>query len=222
MRTYVLAMNSNVKGAVAEQAIVLAAMKLRIPVLRPVDEHGRCDLALDVADRLWRVQCKWGSLSSGQDVVVVQLGTSRLTPRGYVRTVYTEKDVDLFGVYCGELNRCFLIPLARVGGQKQLHLRLTAARNGQRSCITLAEDFDFEGAIAQLGERCHGMAEVAGSSPASSTSQGQSPTLVGSNPFRDRLGYWMDRVAAGDEIVITRHGKPRIRLSPAVTRQQSD
>jgi prevent-host-death family protein len=40
---------------------------------------------------------------------------------------------------------------------------------------------------------------------------------VGSNPFRDRLGYWMDRVAAGDEIVITRHGKPRIRLSPAVT-----
>jgi antitoxin (DNA-binding transcriptional repressor) of toxin-antitoxin stability system len=41
--------------------------------------------------------------------------------------------------------------------------------------------------------------------------------LVGSNPFRDRLGYWMDRGAAGDEIVITRHGKPRIRLSAALT-----
>jgi prevent-host-death family protein len=40
---------------------------------------------------------------------------------------------------------------------------------------------------------------------------------VGSNPFRDKLGYWMDRVAAGDEIVITRHGKPRIRLSPATS-----
>jgi len=26
----------------------------------------------------------------------------------------------------------------------------------------------------------------------------------------------MDRVAAGDQIVITRHGKPRIRLSPAL------
>jgi antitoxin (DNA-binding transcriptional repressor) of toxin-antitoxin stability system len=25
----------------------------------------------------------------------------------------------------------------------------------------------------------------------------------------------MDRVAAGDQVVITRHGKPRIRLSPA-------
>jgi prevent-host-death family protein len=25
----------------------------------------------------------------------------------------------------------------------------------------------------------------------------------------------MDRAAAGEEIVVTRHGKPRIRLSPA-------
>jgi prevent-host-death family protein len=25
----------------------------------------------------------------------------------------------------------------------------------------------------------------------------------------------MDRVAGGDEIVVTRHGRPRIRLSPA-------
>jgi prevent-host-death family protein len=41
------------------------------------------------------------------------------------------------------------------------------------------------------------------------------PLTLGSNAFRDRLGYWMDRVAAGDNIVITRRGKPRIRLSPA-------
>jgi prevent-host-death family protein len=40
--------------------------------------------------------------------------------------------------------------------------------------------------------------------------------VLGSNPFRDKLGYWMDRVAAGDEVILTRHGKPRIRLSPAM------
>jgi prevent-host-death family protein len=39
--------------------------------------------------------------------------------------------------------------------------------------------------------------------------------VLGSNPFRDRLGYWMDGVAAGEEVILTRHGKPRIRLSPA-------
>ncbi|MGI8902070.1 MAG: type II toxin-antitoxin system Phd/YefM family antitoxin [Solirubrobacteraceae bacterium] len=40
--------------------------------------------------------------------------------------------------------------------------------------------------------------------------------MIGSNPFRNKLEYWMGRVAAGEEVVITRHGKPRIRLSPVV------
>jgi prevent-host-death family protein len=39
--------------------------------------------------------------------------------------------------------------------------------------------------------------------------------VIGSNPFRDRLGYWMDRVAAGEQVTVTRHGKARITLIPA-------
>jgi prevent-host-death family protein len=38
---------------------------------------------------------------------------------------------------------------------------------------------------------------------------------IGSNLFRERLGYWVDLVAAGQEVVITRHGRPRMRLTPA-------
>jgi prevent-host-death family protein len=38
---------------------------------------------------------------------------------------------------------------------------------------------------------------------------------VGVNAFRDGLGSWMDRVAAGEEVVLTRHGRPKIRLLPA-------
>jgi prevent-host-death family protein len=37
---------------------------------------------------------------------------------------------------------------------------------------------------------------------------------VGSNPFRDRLGYWLERVAHGEEITVTYRGKPRVRLTP--------
>jgi prevent-host-death family protein len=98
-----------------------------------------------------------------------------------------------------------------------VQLRLRSPRNNQRACINLADDFDFVGAIAQLGERLGGTQEVVGSIPTSSTPLlDRMPTVVGSNPFRDRLGYWMDRVAAGEEVILTRHGKPRIRLSPAV------
>ena len=168
-REHMFVMDTNVKGPVAEQAIVLAATRLGVPVLRPIADHGRVDLAFDVAGRLWRVQCKWGRLSPSGDVVIVRLLSSACTPRGYVLTTYTEHEVDLLGIYCGELDRCFLLPICRVAGRAEINLRLSPPRNRQRACINLADDFDFEGAIAQLGERLHGMQEVAGSSPASST-----------------------------------------------------
>ena len=96
-----------------------------------------------------------------------------------------------------------------------IQLRLGPTRNGQQACINLADDFDFVGAIAQLGERVTGSHEVAGSSPASSTSaSADPPAMVGSNPFRDRLGYWMERVAAGQKLVVTYRGRPRVRLEP--------
>ena len=143
-------MNSNVKGAVAEQAIVLAATKLGVPVLRPVADHGRTDLALEIGGDLFRVQVKWGRLSPARDVVIVALATSRCTPRGHIRSTYAEHEVDLFAVYCGKLDRCFLLPAGLLVNKTVVYLRLTAARNGQRACINLADDFTFDGAVAQL------------------------------------------------------------------------
>ena len=205
----------NLKGAVAEQAIALEAMKLGIAVLWPAADHGLYDLALEIADKLYRVQCKWGRFDRDRNVVTVRIGGSWCSPRGYVRTTYSADEVDLFAIYCGELERCFLLPAALAVGRKEIWLRLAPARNGQRACINLADDFNFPGAIAQLGERVTGSHEVAGSSPASSTERSD-PVVVGSNPFRDRLGYWFERAAAGEEIVVTHRGKPRIRVTPAV------
>ena len=131
-----------------------------------------------------------------------------------MRTAYSEGEVDLFAVYCDALDRCFLLSDAVVAGRYEVHLRLKPPRNFQQACINLADNFDFEGAIAQLGERVNGIHEVAGSSPASSTGSDLSPTVVGANPFRDKLGYWMDRAASGEHILITRRGRPRICLTP--------
>ena len=208
-------LDSNAKGLVAEIEIELAAVRLGVPVLKP-QEHSRCDLAFDTAGRIWKVQCKWGRLGPNRDVVIVSTGSFRLSTVGWIRTTYTDADVDLFGVCCGELDRSFLLPVSLVAGRHEIRLRLTKPRNDQRACITLADDFNFDGAIAQLGERCHGMAEVVGSSPTSSTTSSvDRPITVGANPFRDRFGYWMERAAAGEEVLITRRGKPLVRLGPA-------
>ncbi len=207
-------LTTNDKGLIAELEIELAAVRLGIRVYRP-QEHARCDLVFDIAGRLWRVQCKWGRLSEDRAVVIVHTGGVRLSPNGYVRSTYSEREIDLFGVYCGDLDRSFLLPVALAAGKHLQHLRLRPAQNNQTACITLAEDFDFEGAVAQLGERYLGMVEATGSSPVSSTPSPDGPITVGSNPFRDKLGYWMERVAAGQEVLVTHRGAPRIRLSPA-------
>ena len=103
--------------------------------------------------------------------------------------------------------------LAIANGRRSLHLRLAAARNGQRACINLASDFEFRGAIAQLEERRHGMAEVVGSSPTSSTPA--PPHIVGADEFRNRLGWYMERAAAGEQFLVRRRGKPYVRVAPS-------
>ncbi len=210
-------MNSNVKGAVAEQAIVLAAVRAGIRVLRPVAEHGRTDLALEIGGDLFRVQVKWGRLSAMRDVVIALLRTSRCTTRGHVRTTYTEGEVDLFAVYCGELDRSFLLPAARFIGRQHVSLRLMPARNGQQACINLADDFTFDGAVAQLARAPRWQRGGQGfESPQLHSNSNDAAVTIGADAYRESFGFWLDRVAAGQEVVVTRRGTPRVRLTAAV------
>ena len=158
-------LTTNQKGGIAETKIAAAATELGISVLRPIIEHGRYDLAFEIGERILRVQCTWGALDSEGAVIKAFLRTSSLTPSGYVRASYAPDEIDLVAVYCGELGRCYLLPSALACGRTAIWLRLTAPKNGQRACINLASDFEFSGAVAQLGERRAGSAKVRGSSP---------------------------------------------------------
>ena len=72
MRTCVRAVDER-KRAIAETKIAAAATELDIPVLRPIVEHGRYDLAFEIGDRILRVQCKWGGLSDDGAIIKVSL-----------------------------------------------------------------------------------------------------------------------------------------------------
>jgi hypothetical protein len=154
-------MTTDQKGATAEAAIALAAIRLNVQVYRPMAEGGRCDLVLGVGNELLRVQCKWSSLVN--DVVVVRCSTFRRTREGYKVTTYSPVDVDAIAAYCDALNRCFLIPIERVAGHRTLALRVSPTQNNQAEGINWADDFDLaatlrrhQGAVAQLGERLAG------------------------------------------------------------------
>ena len=104
-----------------------------------------------------------------RDVVIIPARTCRSTPRGYVRSTYTAAEVDALAAYCPETDSCYFVPITDVGGRGNVYLRLTRARNNQEIAISYAADYEFQGAIAQLGERLTGSQEVGGSNPPSST-----------------------------------------------------
>ncbi len=169
---------------------------------------------LGIAGRLFRVQCKWAKKKG--DVVSIKLATSRRSAGGYVRSRYSAAEVDAIGAYCEELKSCFLIPIGDVEDQHAVRLRLAPARNGQRAALNWAEQYRL-GAVAQLEERRHGMAEVRGSSPLSSTHDGvvEPPVeSVGAHEFRNRFGLYLERAAGGREVLISRRGRPYARLCP--------
>ena len=51
--------------------------------------------------------------------------------------------IDLFGIYCGELDRVFLVPVVDVG-RTEVHLRIEPARNGQRKGIRIADPYELK------------------------------------------------------------------------------
>ena len=163
-------LSTDQKGAIAESAIAHAAIKLGVGVYLPFAEGERYDLILDLCSHLVRVQCKWAPLHG--DVILVRAYSTRRTATGLRRRGYTAQEIDAIAAYCPELDRCYYLPGERVVGCNEVALRIAPSRNNQAKGVNWAEDFAFErlrlglpGAVAQLGERCDGIAEVRGSIP---------------------------------------------------------
>ena len=142
------------KGAVAEAEITAAAIRLELPVLRPVAEGGRYDIAIDIGEQLLRVQCKWASRVG--DVLNVRCTKSRHTPRGYVKTTYSANEIDVIAAYAPDTDRCYLIPIEEAAGMASLSLRVAPTRNNQAINVRWARNYEFETALRQywgVGQR---------------------------------------------------------------------
>jgi hypothetical protein len=114
-------MTTDQKGAIAEQAIALAAIKLGVEVYRPVIEGSRFDMLFDLEGKLVRVQCKWASRYG--DVLVARCYSARRNRAGLVRRKYTSDEIDAFAAYNEELDRCFYMPIDEFEGRSEIRLR---------------------------------------------------------------------------------------------------
>ena len=50
----------------------------------------------------------------------------------------------------------------------------------------------------------------------------EQPIEVGIRDLRDHLSSWLERVKAGDEVLVTEHGRPVARLTPTTGRARLD
>jgi hypothetical protein len=105
---------TNHKGNVAELAVAAELVGAGLSVLKPLTEHERYDLAIEIGGRFLRIQVKHAMLDG--NVVRVHLSRSRRGPNGLISHRYTRDEIDAIGAYCSELKHCYLIPFDDVGG----------------------------------------------------------------------------------------------------------
>lgn len=128
-------MDTNQVGDTTLAAVLTALLKAGKVVLFPWGSGQRYDLVIDDKGSFYRVQIKTGRLVP--DGTAVAFRTAN-----YVKGVYKhyQGEVELFGVYCPELERVYLVPVAHTRKNVCI-LRLIPAKNGQRVNVRMASDY---------------------------------------------------------------------------------
>lgn len=134
--------NTSVVGETSLLQIMAALARRGKQMLLPIGDHLRYDLAIADGHTILRVQCKTGRLRNG----VVSFATCSVDSRSQkgrcLRRSY-RGEIELFGVYCPDNDKCYLVPVEKAASY-DCRLRITPPRNGQKTHITWAEDFEIK------------------------------------------------------------------------------
>lgn len=117
---------THLKGDRTEAIVMAALLQVYDSVLVPFGNGRRYDLVVDSDGRFLRIQCKTGRLRNG--VVVFNTASQDPRNRGGSGISYRGQ-VELFGVYCPDTHKVYLVPVEDVGPNHG-HLRLEPSRNG--------------------------------------------------------------------------------------------
>jgi PD-(D/E)XK nuclease superfamily protein len=156
------------KGDLAELKVAADLLDRGCHISFPYGEDCDYDLIADKEGVLHRIQVKY--TESDGEVIGLRCRSHSLTNGKIRRTKqYTAKTIDWLVVYDRTSNRCYYLPASDLGaGRSILHLRLTPARNGQRSGVRHAGDY-----LDPDLSRDQRKMEPAGLEPATSRVQGE-------------------------------------------------
>lgn len=105
-------MNTAVKGDIAEQAIILKALKRGWAVSRPIGNRLPYDLILDLSGVLVKVQVKYAWFDNISKNFVIDNRRTKTNRRIMLRERYTESDFDFAIAYIEENDSCYIFPVS--------------------------------------------------------------------------------------------------------------
>jgi hypothetical protein len=127
------------RGNAAEARVLAELITRGFDVLVPFGSGQPSDLAVDVGDRLLKVQCKTVWLAANESCFIFNC---RTTDHGRGRQPYHGL-ADLFAVFLPPRDSVYLAPLDGVAAHKG-RLRLVPPRNNQRRGVRFAAEFEID------------------------------------------------------------------------------
>ena len=103
-------MDTKLKGDIAEQAVVLYALKQGWGVLKPVGDRLPYDLALDISGSILTIQVKSAWVDAKRQNYVVDNRRTKTNRRVMIRENYEVKDFDFDVIFIEELDVFYVMP----------------------------------------------------------------------------------------------------------------
>jgi len=113
-------------------------------VLEPIGDNDRFDCVINRGNGFERIQVKTGRYRNG--VIIFSVRSSHHhTKKGHITgNCYKnyKNDVEAFGVYCHTVDKCYLIPISKVG-VNSMYLRIEEPKNNTKININWAKDYEI-------------------------------------------------------------------------------
>ncbi len=129
-------------GEASRWQVIAALSRRDKQILLPIGDHFRYDLAIDESGTILRVQCKTGRLRKGA-ITFATCSIDSRSQKGKCLRRHYRGEIELFGVYCPDNGKCYLVPVEKVGPNTAF-LRVSPPRNGQKTRIYWAEDYEIK------------------------------------------------------------------------------
>jgi len=127
-------------GNITMMKIMNAFMDFGYTVSYPIGDGCAYDFVVDIDDKIYRVQAKTGKLKNGSIVFSTKSNCGRWYKKEQRKNYYGRADV--FGVYCYETKKCFII-LVNNCGTSATQLRVDLVKHNQTKRIRFAENYEL-------------------------------------------------------------------------------